>query len=135
MDQNLHIDITNFQSSKKPNAPCGDVISSERNEFGTIIMLCDGIGSGFKAHIAAKMCVSRIKGLLKRDFSLRKTFSNIIKTMEQWKSPEKPYCAFSLARIRNDGEVTILSYEAPTAILVSSAAVEIPQRTDCTICH
>ncbi len=129
MDQNLHIDITEYQSSKNPIAPCGDVVSFERNESGTIIILCDGIGSGFKAHIAAKMCISRIKGLLKRGFSLRKTFSNVVKTMEQWKSPQKPYCAFTLARIRNDGEVTILSYEAPTAILLSSTAVEIPQRT------
>jgi len=129
VDQNLHIDIIEYQSSKNPIAPCGDVVSFERNESGTIIIVCDGIGSGFKAHIAAKMCVSRIKGLLKRGFSLRKTFSNVVKTMEQWKSPKNPYCAFTLARIRNDGEVTILSYEAPTAILLSSTAVEIPQRT------
>lgn len=111
------------------NASCGDVVSFERNQSGTIIILCDGIGSGFKAHIAAQMCVARIKGLLQRGFSLRKTFSNVIKTMNEWKSPDKPYCAFSLARIRNDGEVTILSYEAPGAILVSSTIVELPQRT------
>ena len=129
MDKNLHIDITYHQSNKGSNASCGDVVCFERNQSGTIIILCDGIGSGFKAHIAAKMCVARIKGLLQRGFSFHKTFSNVIKTMNQWKSPDKPYCAFSLARIRNDGEVTILSYEAPGAILVSSTVVELPQRT------
>ncbi len=129
MDKNLHIDITCHQSNKGSNISCGDVVSFERNQSGTIIILCDGIGSGYKAHIAAKMCVARINGLLQRGFTFRKSFSNVIKTMNEWKSPDKPYCAFSMARIRNDGEVTILSYEAPGAILVSSSVVELPQRT------
>ncbi len=129
MDKNLHIDITCYQSNKGSNISCGDVVSFERNQSGTIIILCDGIGSGYKAHIAAKMCVARINGLLQRGFTFRKSFSNVIKTMNEWKSPDKPYCAFSMARIRNDGEVTILSYEAPGAILVSSSVVELPQRT------
>ncbi|MFZ5832174.1 MAG: SpoIIE family protein phosphatase, partial [Planctomycetota bacterium] len=40
-------------------------------------------------------------------------------TMEAVRDPSRPLAAFSVARVRNDGLATVLSYEAPLPVLVS----------------
>jgi hypothetical protein len=97
--------------------------------MGTDIILCDGIGSGIKAHIAATLHVSRMQKLLADGFSLRRTFASVIATVDKWRDPAKPYAAVILMRILNDGEVTVLTYDAPVPVLVSRGHADVlPQR-------
>ncbi|MEN6428161.1 MAG: SpoIIE family protein phosphatase [Phycisphaerales bacterium] len=125
----LHIDITSCQAPKHAEGPCGDVVAQRRTDVGTDIILCDGIGSGIKAHIAATLHVSRMQKLLAEGFSLRHTFASVIATVDKWRDPAKPYAAITLARILNDGEVTILTYDAPAPVLVSRGHADVlPQR-------
>jgi hypothetical protein len=126
---NLYIDIKLVQSSKYPQGPCGDLVTSERTSTATTIICCDGIGSGIKANIAATLCASRLNELLRSGFTLREAFNAAVKTMNQWRSPEKPFTAFCICRILNDGTATILSYEFPPAILLASGCASvIPQQ-------
>ena len=126
----LHVDISSHQSAKYPDGPCGDVVAHRRTEIGTDIILCDGIGSGTKAYIAATLHVSRLQTLLAEGFSLRRTFANIVSTVDQWRDPAKPYAAVTLVRILNDGEATILTYDAPAPVLIGRGqAGVLPQRT------
>jgi hypothetical protein len=126
---NLYIDIKLVQSSKFPQGPCGDLVTSDRNSTSTTIICCDGIGSGIKANIAATLCASRLNELLRGGFTLREAFNAAVKTMNQWRSPEKPFTAFCICRILNDGTATILSYEFPPPILLASGcAAVIPQQ-------
>ena len=81
--------------------------------------VADGIGTGIRAVIAAKMCASRLLELLRLGFSLRKAFSAVVRTMQQNRDPSRPFAAFTLARILNDGTASILTYDAPPPILVS----------------
>jgi hypothetical protein len=47
--------------------------------------------------------------------------------MESARDPSRPFAAFSVARVRNDGMTTVLGYEAPAAVLVSQRhAAELP---------
>lgn len=125
----LHIDITSHQRAKHPDGPCGDVVAHRRTEMGTDIILCDGIGSGIKAHIAATLHVARMQKLLGEGFSLRRTFASVIATVAKWRDPAKPYAAVILMRILNDGEVSILTYDASTPVLVSRGHADVlPQR-------
>jgi hypothetical protein len=124
---NLHVEINLVQTSKHPHMPCGDVVSSERNSTSTTIICCDGIGSGIKANIAATLCVSRLRELLKGGFTFREAFGSVVKTMHNWRSPDMPFAAFSICRILHDGTASILSYECPPAILLgSNCATLIP---------
>lgn len=116
----LHTEIVSYQKSKHAFGTCGDVFAVHRDTECTIIILCDGIGSGIKANIAAKMCVSRAIGLIKEGFTFRQTFELLVDTMNRWRSPDKPFAAFSMVRIHNDGKATILTYDIPDAILISS---------------
>lgn len=114
----IHVDIETVQSSKKNGMPCGDVISYRRMGAGTLVLCADGLGSGIRAHIGAQMCVARMFESVIQGFSLRKAFSKVATTMQQSRDPGKPFAAFSVARIRPDGNATVLSYDAPAPILV-----------------
>jgi hypothetical protein len=117
----LYAEIDSCQKSKYSSGPCGDAFLVHRSSESTIIVLCDGIGSGIKAYIAAKMCISRAIGLIKEDFTFRQTFQSLVDTMNQWRSPDKPFVAFSMVKIANDGKTTILTYDIPDVILLSGS--------------
>jgi hypothetical protein len=115
---NLFVDFFHAQSSKKPGWPCGDVVACERDAKATTICLADGIGSGMHAHIAAEMCVSRFKELLRLGFSFRQAFARIVTTMESARDPQKPYAVLTAVKILNDGMTTALTYEMPPPLLL-----------------
>ena len=119
MSDYTHVDVYSVQSPKKHGMPCGDMLATLRTNTGTTIICADGIGSGIRAHIAAQMCVSRLTESLKQDISLRTVFQSVATTMQSYRDPQKPFAAFSIARIRSDGNATVFSYDAPYPILVS----------------
>ena len=126
----VHIELETAQSSKRPATPCGDVFTCDRTAVATSIVFADGIGSGIRASIAARMCASRLLELLRLGFSLRKAFSAVVRTMQQNRDPSRPFAAFSLARILNDGTASILTYDAPPPILVGPHhAAALPVRS------
>jgi len=79
---NMSVDFLHAQSSKKPGWPCVGMVDCDRDAKATTICLADGIGSGINAHIAAEMCVSRFRELLRLGFSSRQAFARIVTTME-----------------------------------------------------
>ncbi|MCL2346740.1 MAG: serine/threonine-protein phosphatase [Planctomycetaceae bacterium] len=121
----IHVDVETVQSPKKTGMPCGDVISCRRTGTGTSVICADGLGSGIRAHIGAQMCVARLFESISQGFSLRKAFSNVAGTMQQSREPDKPFAAFSVVRIRPDGNATVLSYDAPPPILVGRHGASI----------
>ncbi|HON66302.1 MAG TPA: SpoIIE family protein phosphatase [Phycisphaerae bacterium] len=126
----LHLDITDCQTPKRAGNVCGDAWSCLRTERSTTIICCDGIGSGIKANIAATMTIARLEELLRRDCSLRQAVAGVAATMDRAKLTDLPYTAFCVARVLNDGEATILSYEIPRPVLIGRRlATELPQRT------
>jgi len=119
MSDYTHVDIYTAQSSKKPGMPCGDMLATLRTNTGTTIICADGIGSGIRAHIAAQMCVARLTESLQQELTLRTVFQSVATTMQASRDPQKPFAAFSIARIRSDGYATIFSYDSPLPIMVS----------------
>ena len=121
----VHFDTLTKQISKRPGTPSGDVVLTERDKISTIKIVCDGIGSGVKANIAANMCASRIKELIKTGFSIRQIFTKVVKTMQEAKLNDLPYSAFTIIRVLNDGIGTILTYEMPPSIFLSKTYATI----------
>jgi hypothetical protein len=115
----LYYEVITEQVSKKTEQPCGDVVETERDKAATIHILCDGVGSGIKAHIAATMCVARMKALLKNGFSLREAFASIVHTMEEARKKDLPCAFFTVTRVLSDGVAVILNYEMPEVLFVS----------------
>ena len=94
----IHVEIEQAQSPKKPGAPCGDVVAFERTPVATTLVLCDGLGSGIKANLAATMCASRMLEALRGGASLRQAFGNLVKNMIRVRGTDLPY-ALSLIHI------------------------------------
>jgi hypothetical protein len=114
----LYFDDYLFFTAKKNQSVCGDVFAILRKPAYTLAVLCDGIGSGIKANIAANMCCERIKNLSLSGLSLRKIFERVSSDMEKSKSSGSFYCAFSAAVLFPDGKVTAASYEMPRPFLL-----------------
>lgn len=126
----IHVEIEKSQISKHAGDPCGDVVDYVRTETSTTLVISDGLGSGIKANIAATMCVSRILQLLQHGYSLRSAFSSVVKTMDDAKGTDLPYAVFTVMRILNDGVATVLSYEMPPPMFITSRYANVlPQRT------
>ncbi len=125
----IHVEIDVVQTPKKTGGVCGDAVTYFRTPEATVILLIDGVGSGIKANIYASMACARLAKLLESGFSLRRSFSSLVKTMHEARGSDMPYAVFSIVRILNTGEATVLAYEMPPAIFVGrhSAAV-LPRR-------
>ncbi|MCE1189629.1 MAG: SpoIIE family protein phosphatase [Ignavibacteria bacterium] len=121
----LHIEVDQYQASKRDLRVCGDVVEFKRSSDAVTIFLCDGMGSGIKANLSAQMCTSRFFTLLERGFSFREAFNHILQTMEEAKHKELPYAVFSAIRVLNDGIASVLTYEMPPPLLCSRFTCDI----------
>lgn len=119
----IHVEIEVSQSPKRTGAPCGDLVQFERTPTATTLILCDGLGSGIKANIAATMCASRLLTALRGGTSLRHAFTNLVRNMLRVRGTELPYACFTVVRVLNDGQATVLSYDMPPPLLVTSRQV------------
>lgn len=125
----LHVEITTSQVPMKSGTPCGDVVAYERTASSTTMVVSDGMGHGIKAHIAAQMCVSRTLELLRQGYSLRKAFACVVDTLSKARGTDLPYAVFTVVRILNDGVATVLTYDMPPPVFVSSKYAQVlPQR-------
>lgn len=124
----LHVEVTSAQSSKKPGAPCGDVIHWERREPWTTVVCCDGLGSGITANLTSHLFVSRLFELERCGVSLRDAFGRVAQTIHDGRGKEGLYAALAVSRILPNGETTTMTYDAPPAILVSPGSAQILTR-------
>ncbi|GAB1418513.1 SpoIIE family protein phosphatase [Bacteroidales bacterium] len=115
----IHTDLFAVQTPKRPGTPCGDAYAVFRDEAATTILLADGLGSGIKAHIAANMCISRLEGLIRMGLSVREAFAMVAKTMNDVWGKGDPFAVFTIAKILNNGNTTVLSYEMPAPLIVN----------------
>lgn len=130
MTKYLHVNFYSRQTCYGFGKTCGDVIKHYRAPHYTLSILCDGLGHGLMANIAAEMCSSRLLEMIKGGFSLREAFTNVVKTMHQIRGKKRTYAVFSVVKIMNDGKTTILTYEIPAPILIGRKhASVLKQRT------
>ena len=114
-----HIEISYAQQPKKNGAPCGDVLMYDRTGNSTLVVVSDGLGSGVRANISATMASSRLLELIRRGFSVRDAFHNVVATMHEARQRDLPYAVLTLVQILNDGAATVLSYEMPEPVFIA----------------
>ena len=112
------------QEHKTGYSVCGDTCSCERSFKNTTVIVCDGIGSGVYANIAAITCTGRIKELLKLGVSLRNASEMVASSMHRARKEKIPFAAFSVAVIQPDGHFTVFVYEAPAPVIIKKAEAE-----------
>jgi hypothetical protein len=97
---------------------CGDTASCERTPLGTWHVLCDGIGSGVYANIAATMCASRIMELIRLSMPIRAACETVAASMHSARSEDIPFSAFLAMLIMPNGQFVVYNYEAPQPLLI-----------------
>ncbi|PKM86068.1 MAG: hypothetical protein CVU87_13280, partial [Firmicutes bacterium HGW-Firmicutes-12] len=112
------------QESKHNQIVCGDTFLCERTIENTEFVLCDGIGSGIYANIAALTCANRLIELFRTGVSLRYACEKVADSMHRARKEEIPFSAFSVAKILNDGQFTVYTYEAPIPILIKDGRAQ-----------
>ena len=120
----IHTNVEIKQTPKKHGTACGDVVEVYRDGISTNIILCDGLGSGLKAHIYARMCCSRIVEMLRNGTSLKKTFETVGDTMNKAWGKNEPFSVFTICRILDNGNTTVLAYDMPLPIFVCKQYAE-----------
>lgn len=113
------------QALKKGKIVCGDAALCERTIDFTEFVLCDGIGSGVYANIAAISCASRLIELFKSGVSQGAACEMVADSMHRARREDIPFSAFSAARILHDGQFTVCSYEAPAPILIKDGTASV----------
>lgn len=113
------------QKMKHGQAVCGDFYLCERTAEETVFILCDGIGSGIYANIAAITCGERIMELLRSGMSVRASCETVASSMHKARKEDIPYSAFSVVVILTGGQFIVYTYEAPEAILIQNGSAGV----------
>jgi serine/threonine protein phosphatase PrpC len=113
------------QAVKNGKMVCGDSYLCDRSLDYTEFVLCDGIGSGVYANIAAISCASRLIELFRTGVSQEAACEMVADSMHRARQEDIPFSAFSAARILNDGQFTVYSYEAPAPIYIKDGTASV----------
>ncbi|HPO04957.1 MAG TPA: SpoIIE family protein phosphatase [Bacillota bacterium] len=106
------------QKSKQNYIVCGDIHICERTLESTFFVLCDGIGSGVYANIAAITCANRLVELHRCGVSMRRMSEMVADSMHRAREEKIPFAAFTAVKILNDGLFIAYTYEAPNPVMI-----------------
>jgi hypothetical protein len=113
------------QSTKTNKSVCGDAWLVDRSLDCTNFILCDGIGSGIYANIAAITCASRLLELFNNGVSQSAACEMVAESMHRARQEAIPFAAFSAARILPDGQFTVYTYEAPAPVIIKNGIASV----------
>lgn len=108
------------QISKHQKIVCGDYYLCERTLETTTFVLCDGIGSGVYANIAAITCGNRMMELIRLGVSFRSACEMVAESMHRARKEQIPFSAFSATQILSDGQFTVYFYESPKPMIIKN---------------
>jgi len=106
------------QRPKQNYIVCGDAFICERTFESTFFVLCDGIGSGVYANIAAITCANRMAELYRSGISMRAMSEMVADSMHRAREERIPFSAFTAVKILNDGLFSVYTYEAPNPVMI-----------------
>ena len=113
------------QENKTGYSVCGDTYLSARKAEGTVFILCDGIGSGVYANIAAITCMSRLINLLQNGVSVRAACEMVAGSMHRARTEDIPFSAFSTALLLPSGKFVVYTYESPDVVLLQDKTAQV----------
>lgn len=106
------------QRNKYSQSVCGDAVLCDRTVESTVFVLCDGIGSGVYANIAAITCANRLMELARSGISMRSVCELVAESMHRAREEQIPFAAFTAVKVLKDGQFTVYSYESPQPLLL-----------------
>ena len=129
MDDRFHIEVFCQQKNHEGERICGDVFVSRRirEENRTIAVLSDGMGHGVKANILATLTATMALNFTQEHKDTKKTAEIIMKTLPVCSERRMSYSTFTIVDMDEEGEVRILEYDNPKAVLMRGNKLIDPQ--------
>ncbi|MCE5315466.1 MAG: SpoIIE family protein phosphatase [Armatimonadota bacterium] len=110
------VDVIGKSFCKKGEDICGDSFKVFRAPDSTVIVLSDGLGSGVKANVLSTLTVEIVGGLATGNLSTHEMVETLIATLPVCKWRGIAYSTFSILRIYDKGQATLVEYDSPVSL-------------------
>lgn len=128
------IEVDWFNRFKFRKVCSGDVFLSERQKDGTIVaVLTDGLGSGQQANVCASLTATMAMEYMRAALGLRRAATLIMDALPICPDRHISYSTFTMVRATPQGEVRMIEYENPKAVLLREGKPVPIERTAYTL--
>lgn len=109
-------DICSASLNRHGEELCGDQVKVLRTPDKTIVVLSDGLGSGVKANILARLTTEIIVSMLRANAALRDVIETVIGTLPMCKVRKIAYSTFIIIEIEHaSGQFKVINFDSPAA--------------------
>lgn len=115
----LNYDIYADRLSKAGELECGDRTDIEKLDDRIVVLLTDGLGSGFTASLHAGMTAQLIMSMIKSGSTNTEILRTVVGNMEE--SPDRggiSYCAFTLLEANFEGRLRVTTFNMPKPVML-----------------
>jgi len=119
----MHVDTAYRSLNKYGEELCGDKVLISRTKDATVAVLADGLGSGVKANILSTLTSSIISTMLEEGATLVEAVETIAKTLPVCNVRKLAYSTFSVIKISDSGDVSLVEFDNPPCIFVRNGRV------------
>lgn len=111
---------------------CGDQVKVLRTPDRTLVVLSDGLGSGVKANILARLTTEILLTMLRENVPLQDVLETVVGTLPTCKVRQIAYAAFVVVEIQHaTRQFRIINFDCPPAFLLREGrVVPIPPRVE-----
>jgi len=100
---------------------CGDQVKILRTPEETILVLSDGLGSGIKATILARLTTEIIVTMLRAEAPLQDVIETVMGTLPTCRVRGLAYATFAILQIQHaNGRFKLVSFDSPPAVLLKN---------------
>lgn len=131
MDKRFYIEVNAELKFHHESRICGDVFLSRRlnDENRIIAVLSDGMGHGVKANMLATLTATMALNFTLEHKEINRIAEIIMNTLPICSERKMSYSTFTILDIEFDGNVRILEYDNPQAVIMRGNRVFEPQWT------
>lgn len=132
MNAAFHVEIGSQQLNHWESRVCGDVFLTNRikEENRIIVVLSDGLGHGIKANVLSSLTATMAMSFTREHKEFNKIAEIIMNTLPVDSLRQISYSTFTIVDIELDGEIRILEYDNPQALILRGESVFEPVWSD-----
>ncbi|WP_040197323.1 SpoIIE family protein phosphatase [Candidatus Soleaferrea massiliensis] len=126
----LYIETSYDSLFKHGEELCGDKVELVKTDSETILVLSDGLGSGVKANILASLTSKICVTMLAEGASIPDVVETVATTLPVCKERQIAYSTFTILRIKNNGDATLVEYDNPETIFLHDGVLTFLEKEE-----
>lgn len=128
-------DVSHLSLNRAGEELCGDQVKILRTPTRTIVVLSDGLGSGVKANILARLTTGIIVTMIRAEAPLEDVIETVLGTLPVCQVRQIAYATFLVVEIQNaTGRFRVVNFDTPSPFFFHKARA-VPLETREEIVH